>query len=51
MLGPCLAPRRRPGELELLGQAAGSTVAAVEMESKQISANAADEIAGRAAAS
>jgi hypothetical protein len=44
MLGLCLAPRRRPTELQPLGQAAGSTVAAVEMESKQISANEADEI-------
>src|SRR5260221_7390913 len=44
MLGLCLARRRRPTELQPLGQAAGSTVAAVEMESKQISANEADEI-------
>src|SRR5258706_11368302 len=44
MFGLCLAPRRRPTELQPLGQAAGSTVAAVEMESKQISANEADEI-------
>jgi len=44
MLGLCLAPRRRPTELQPLGQAAESTVAAVEMESKQISANEADEI-------
>src|SRR5258708_32668391 len=44
MLGLGSAHRRRPTELQPLGQAAGSTVAAVEMESKQISANEADEI-------
>src|SRR5260221_1272346 len=44
MLGLSLPPRRRPTELQPLGQSAGSTVAAVEMESKQISANEADEI-------
>src|SRR5258707_15739934 len=44
MLGLGRPPRRRPTELQPLGQAAGSTVAAVEMESKQISANEADEI-------